>query len=354
MLDRIELALPSICATAFGARARPVGLRALAHGAESHVFAFDLVRDDQPPEPLALKLYTSGRSAAATEHRVTTGTRAQGYPATELLYLERAAEPLGFAFTLMKRIDGGQLAEAMRGAGRSRSRELARRFATLLADLHRLDPEPVLGPTADAGAALDAELARCRQALTSMQVPELSPVLDWLDAERRCLAPRGPSVIHQDFHPRNVLLDRRDRLHVIDWTIARVTDPRSDLALAFLMLAQAGYPELRTAIEEDYQAASEQPLTDMGFFDVMSCLKSFAGRYAVLDDAEHKRPALWARVSRRPGWQEQLATLRKSARPLRRMYRTIREHTSLRVPQVEALLDRLHESSATRATPRRR
>jgi aminoglycoside phosphotransferase (APT) family kinase protein len=341
MLERIETVLPSICREAFGDAARSSGLRALAHGAESYIFAFELERDDAAPQALALKLYTSGAEAAALEYRTTRGACAQGFPAAELLHLERDAERLGFAFTIMKRIEGRQLAQAMQTAERPRARDLLRRFSTLLADLHRLDPVPVLGPGSGGHACLDDELQLCAQILAGLEVPELLPVLEWLTARRRALNPRGPSLIHQDYHPRNVLLDDRDALHVIDWTIARVTDPRSDLALTVLMLAQSGFASLRQPILDDYETASAQSLDDMDFFDVMACLKSFAGRYAVLDDAEHKRPALWARVSRRPDWAAQLAGLRANPLSLRVAYDAIRELTSLEIPRVEALLSEL-------------
>lgn len=341
MLTRIQAALPSVCAAAFRDDATPVDLRPLEHGVENHLFGFELQRDGAPSEALMLKLYSRGPNAAALEHRVTTGARAQGFPAIEVLHLERDPNVLGRAFTILRRIEGQTLAQAMRSADPARARELLRRFSTLLADLHRLDPQAVLGESGDAAAALDDELTRCADVMGRLEVPELTPVLEWLRARRPEVTPRGPSVIHQDYQPRNVLLDDEDRLHVIDWTIARVTDPRSDLALTLLTLAQAGFPQLGPLIENDYAAASEEPLTDMPFFHAMACLKSFAGRFSVLDDAERKRPAVWARMVRRPNWDQQLINLRKNHAPLRHTYERLRELTSIVVPEAEVLLDEL-------------
>jgi hypothetical protein len=61
----------------------------------------------------------------------------------------------------------------------------------------------------------------------------------------------------------------------------------------------------------------------------------------VLDDGERKRPALWARLSRRPNYAKRAERLRAAAPALQRTYRVIAELSGVRVPEAEALFARL-------------
>lgn len=62
---------------------------------------------------------------------------------------------------------------------------------------------------------------------------------DALDACLRSTAKRAPALLHLDYHPMNVLIDRDQVSAVIDWANARGGDPRADLARTALLLRYA-------------------------------------------------------------------------------------------------------------------
>jgi aminoglycoside phosphotransferase (APT) family kinase protein len=68
---------------------------------------------------------------------------------------------------------------------------------------------------------------------------DLAPPDDALDACLRSAATRAPALLHLDYHPMNVLIDRDQISAVIDWTNARGGDPRADLARTALLLRYA-------------------------------------------------------------------------------------------------------------------
>jgi aminoglycoside phosphotransferase (APT) family kinase protein len=76
-------------------------------------------------------------------------------------------------------------------------------------------------------------------------VAEFEPLAAWL-TEHLPESP-APTVIHNDFKLNNVLLDRRDPAHltaVLDWEMATVGDPLSDIAQLLVYWTQPGEEDL--------------------------------------------------------------------------------------------------------------
>ena len=341
MLTHVAARVPEVLQRFFGEEVRIAHLREVTSGAENHVFALDVDGAGGADGPLVLKLYSGGAATARRESELMIALRAHGYPVPEVFAVELDEQPLGRAFVVMRRIEGRTLAAVMRAEPAESARWL-RCFAELAARLHGLDAALFAhGVAHDAREYLQRELARHEQSLRDLEVPEFCPVLDWLIARAAELHVRGPSLIHQDYHPFNVVVDERGEPYVLDWTIAHVTDPRNDLAQTFQMLASSGFGSLRGPIVSAYEAASGRALDGMEYFDVFAALKNVAGQYAVLDDGERKRPALWARLSRRPDFAQRAGRQRASVPALQRTYAVIAELSGVRVPEAEALFARL-------------
>jgi aminoglycoside phosphotransferase (APT) family kinase protein len=341
----MDAALPDrvadLCKTAFGPDAHVRALTPLPGGAENHAFSLDVdLGDGQPTLPAILKLFSHGAKAAKHETDVSLGLRALGFPAGEILHVELEASVLGLPCCLMRRIEGETLGRRMRGANDEQAQSFLRQFAELLARLHGVDCTRFADAKTgtDVEACLDAELAWYGQTLEGLEVPVFQPVWQWLRAQRKQLKPIRASLTHNDYHPYNVMVDRDGRLHLLDWTLARVTDPRSDLAQTFQLFTAAGYGASRTPITAAYEAAAGYRLEPMDFFDVFAALKHAAGQFAVLDDGKNKRPVLWARLSKRPGWEERVAQITTASAEL--SYRMIVERSGVRLPEVEAVFAR--------------
>lgn len=117
--------------------------------------------------------------------------------------------------------------------------------ATALARLHRLSPTAVTLPDQD-------HLARYRSRLDQMREPR--PVLElgyrWLDLHRPAGSPHR--VVHGDFRLGNLLVDRTGLRAILDWELAHLGDPYSDLA----------WPTIRAWRFDRYRPAGTFPETE--------------------------------------------------------------------------------------------
>jgi aminoglycoside phosphotransferase (APT) family kinase protein len=164
----------------------PIG-RHLASGRDADIFEYGA--------GLVLRRSRKGRSMVA-EARTMEYVRSHGYPVPVVDEVSEDGTEL-----VMERIDGPSMVEAI-----SRSPWTVRHQGRTLCDLHRrlheLPPPDFLRP-ADLGT--------------------------------------GTSILHLDLHPLNVVIGPGGPV-VIDWTNARIGDPRIDVALAWLLMSAGEVP----------------------------------------------------------------------------------------------------------------
>jgi thiamine kinase-like enzyme len=123
---------------------------------------------------------------------------------------------------------------------------LLRRMATLHTRLHRL---PVEGcPLPYEGPLVDRRTAEIRDLVERFGLGEFGEPLKWLEANRGVVAMEDPVLLHNDFHPLNLMLSDEGEMHVLDWPDAALGDRHHDLArtLALFWLAP---PLSRNAVE---------------------------------------------------------------------------------------------------------
>jgi aminoglycoside phosphotransferase (APT) family kinase protein len=121
-------------------------------------------------------------------------------------------------------------------------------------------------------------------------VSEVDGVVRWLAAN--IPAPLAPSLIHNDYKLDNVMLarDSPNRLEaVLDWEMATLGDPLSDLGLALCYWVWATAPEVRTAgipaltsragwygrddLVERYELRTGRDVTHIGYYEVLGVFK---------------------------------------------------------------------------------
>jgi aminoglycoside phosphotransferase (APT) family kinase protein len=159
---------------------------------------------------------------------------------------------LGAHFYLMERRRGrvvrrgGTLApEHARGLGES--------FVDALAALHALDPQAIgLGELGNPVGYVERQVTgwtkRWHDAKTD-DIPEMDDVARWLDANLPTGDPdevrRAATVVHNDFKFDNLVLDEEDPTRIVavlDWEMATVGDPLTDLGTALCYWVQPGDP----------------------------------------------------------------------------------------------------------------
>lgn len=84
--------------------------------------------------------------------------------------------------------------------------------------------------------------------------------------ERIELAP--PTFIHDDFWPGNTVWRRGRLVAVIDWSSARMGDPRTDVAQCRIDSLFSHTIELGDAFVRAYESQAERPLRDLWYFDL--------------------------------------------------------------------------------------
>ena len=130
----------------------------------------------------------------------------------------------GRPFTVMEYLPGGTLAE------RAQSRPV--------------EPERALGWLAQAAAALDAA--------------------------------HGKGVVHRDVKPANLLFDGADRLQVVDFGIARVTDDTLGMTAPGTILGTAGYLAPEQALGRETTAASDRYALAVVAYELLTGGRPFA------------------------------------------------------------------------------
>lgn len=138
-----------------------------------------------------------------------------------------ADHPIGPSFLVTRRLEGETIARRiLRDDVYAGARE---RFvddcARELAAIHALDPAPLAGNL----QRLDDPVAQQRAAYEGFDDPH--PVFDlalrWLERHRPPARPA--TVVHGDFRMGNLLVDRDGIAAVLDWELAHLGDPVSDL-----------------------------------------------------------------------------------------------------------------------------
>ncbi|MEV6201578.1 phosphotransferase family protein [Streptomyces sp. NPDC051771] len=149
---------------------------------------------------------------------------------------------LGSDFYVMEAVPGTpyRTAAELAPLGPGRVRRISGALVDTLVDLHAVDPEAVgLGGFGRPEGFVSRQVARWRGQLAasySRDLPDAAALHAAL-AERAPAvdAASRPGIVHGDFRLDNVLVDGHDRPRgVIDWEMATVGDPVTDLALMLL------------------------------------------------------------------------------------------------------------------------
>jgi aminoglycoside phosphotransferase (APT) family kinase protein len=208
---------------------------------------------------------------------------------------------IGSEFYVMERCAGTPYRRAteLAGLGAPRVRAISERLVDTLAALHAVPPDAVgLGDFGRPEGFLGRQVARWRKQLDASHSRDL-PAADELHRLLAASVPTGSAtgIVHGDFRLDNVLIDSgpgaapgadgSDRATaVLDWEMATLGDPLTDLALmlTYHRLAETigdAVADASTApgflSEEEivarYAAASERDLSDFGWYLGLAAFK---------------------------------------------------------------------------------
>nr|WP_222131633.1 phosphotransferase family protein [Pseudonocardia sp. C8] len=218
------------------------------------------------------------------EYRVMTALRDTGVPVPRTCARCDDDTVLGAPFYVMEHVAGTpyRYASELVALGPERTRAISTRLVDTLAVLHEVDPAAVgLAGFGRPAGFLARQVRRWRTQLDASHTRDL-PAADELHRRLAEDVPdeSAPGIVHGDYRLDNVLVDGTDRIAaVIDWEMATLGDPLTDLALLVLYQRLGALPG-RTAVAdaasapghltepeilERYAARSRRDLSRLGF-----------------------------------------------------------------------------------------
>jgi aminoglycoside phosphotransferase (APT) family kinase protein len=219
------------------------------------------------------------------EHRVITALAPTGVPVPTTYALCEDPDVIGAPFYVMEKVDGTpyRTASQLEPLGPARTRAVSVAMVDTLAELHRVDPAAVgLGDFGRPEGFLARQVRRWRKQLDASHTRDLAGATE-LHALLEAHVPdaSAPGVVHGDFRLDNLLVDDRDRVAaVIDWEMATLGDPLTDVALLLVyqrladlgignVVADASRASGFLSNEEmlaRYAAGSDRDLSTIGFY----------------------------------------------------------------------------------------
>jgi aminoglycoside phosphotransferase (APT) family kinase protein len=224
-----------------------------------------------------------GRHDMLRQARILAALTGSAVPVPALIATDEG-EPAWFA---MAWANGQAIEPVLDGVelppGLARSRAFT--AASVLAQLHRIDPAVVTGAALDAVSLTD-ELAKWTAVLHAGPeefVPRGAVLADSLASQ--IPAPIGLGIVHGDFRLGNILFDGTGPQALVDWEIWGIGDPRVDLGYFAVFVDHRNFPQLGTEVSElpseaelveAYAAASGAAVADATWFQALGRFKMAA------------------------------------------------------------------------------
>ncbi|HWU23575.1 MAG TPA: phosphotransferase family protein, partial [Nocardioides sp.] len=218
------------------------------------------------------------------EYRVMSALQDTEVPVPRTHAMCTDASVIGSDFYVMQRCAGTpyRLADQLIPLGPERTRAIAERLVDVLAALHAVDPAEVgLSDFGRPEGFLGRQVGRWKKQLDASYCRDL-PAADELHALLAANVPAesAAGIVHGDYRLDNVLVDDSDQLTaVLDWEMATLGDPLTDLAVMLLygrlgMVGGDAVSNVSTApgfLSEDeiivrYSRGSDRDLSGFGFY----------------------------------------------------------------------------------------
>ena len=243
--------------------------------------AFTLQIPSEEPLNLVVRIYQGNEGARKAEWEFDVMQRLDsvGYPVPKVYSYEAGVETLGSPFLIMENITGGTLWDVFFSAPRERYGEVLALISRLMANLHKVPVNKVI--PGEYGVKTNRRiLGRVGEEEKELSGYGLGavfePLIVWLRHNAERLVESPLCLIHQDFHPRNILL-REDGLPVvIDWAGCTIGDFREDLCWTGLLAGTFIDEALRQEVYDSYAKYSTRELLNLTYFEVFAGLRRLA------------------------------------------------------------------------------
>lgn len=202
----------------------------------------------------------------AREYRVISAMQHTDVPVAPPIAASGDTSIIGAPFYLMGYVDGMvfERADVVAELTQDEARRSGEILVDTLAELHAVDPVAVgLEDFGRPLGFLDRQLKRWHSQWVASETRPLPAVTEAIDAlSRRVPTPARTSVVHGDYRAANAIY-RRDLsgiAAVVDWEMATVADPMTDLGLLFVyhaLAAEGGFALAPMRTRDGFLAPSE-------------------------------------------------------------------------------------------------
>jgi aminoglycoside phosphotransferase (APT) family kinase protein len=211
---------------------------------ETYIYRLQFLSQKKTPadfqKPLVLRIYDPREGPARMRHEFTVQRRLAdlAYPVARPLLAEEDPRFLGGPFLLMEWIEGDMLLHRLMHDYTSLL-WAPQQMAEVHARLHQLPLDGLPRPTKP---FLERQLETLQASVENYHLRGFEAGLDWLRDHRPPEA-QTPSLIHLDFHPKNLLVHQGRVTAVLDWSESDIGDRHADAANALLMIDTAPVEE---------------------------------------------------------------------------------------------------------------
>ena len=243
-------------------------------GWESQIFSFQMElfsKGKSKIQHFVVRFYETGSvdASVAKDLRMMNAMKLLGLSVPQALVGLPSTSKDAKAYLVMEKIEG-KLARFAIGA------DLLARQAQIQAKLHSLDIqtfEPnLMNFLSDPEISGDLERIVIEQEkkIERYQLSGFDQMQGYLREKMGVVHSRKAVLLHNDFHPENVIVrDKDEVLFIIDWGFADFGDARMDLAWTLLQIQHMQGSKERDEYLQDYEKAAGHEIIDLAFFEVL-------------------------------------------------------------------------------------
>jgi thiamine kinase-like enzyme len=122
------------------------------------------------------------------------------------------------------------------------------------------------------------------QGFNEPELDEIRQVISWLEENK--VPTRDLSLIHGDYHPENILVNKKGEFIIIDWSNISVNDFRFDLAFAISTFNSALPTDFKPILTQLYQQISGKEVEEIEYFMVLASIHNLTRIYSMIINFE--------------------------------------------------------------------
>ena len=251
----------------------------LAKGWETELFSFVYTYKEELEvvvQNLILRIYPGFNleNKIKWEFDVLTSLFKAEYPVPETHILELNTDFFEYPFIIMDTIIGIDMGECFESDLQKNLVILSELFV----ELHNLDCK-IIPTDLDKNESLAPveliirSINKIEKIIEELQIQDLYPLLKWLRRNKDEVNFERISILHNDFHPHNILLSEKGKAYVIDWPACSIGDYRQDLGWTLLLVGAYSSRELRDLVLKNYEDVLGSKVEDIEYFEILAATR---------------------------------------------------------------------------------